>query len=77
MKTLDVRTIDGPPFSAIDRELGALASDDEPDDELRLIADFEPVPLYEVLEQRGFEHDAEKQNDDEWHVLIRERSGDQ
>ena len=69
-RTLDVREIDGPPFREIMDALDAL----EPEDRLRLIADFEPVPLYSVLETRGFTHESEQRADDEWHVLIREET---
>lgn len=49
-RELDVREIDGEPFSDIVSSLADL-----PDGEtLRLLVDFEPVPLYDVLEQRGF-----------------------
>lgn len=66
-RTLDVRTIDGPPFQKIVDALESL----EENDQLRLIAAFEPVPLYDVLEGRGFSHESEQRGDDEWHVLIR------
>lgn len=69
MKRLDVRTIEGPPFSVIDRELSEL----DRDDELCLIADFEPEPLYDVLEDRGFEYAPEERDDGEWHVQIKRR----
>ncbi|MCU4743116.1 DUF2249 domain-containing protein [Natronoglomus mannanivorans] len=72
---LDVRTIDGPPFGDIMSALGSL----DDDGQLRLVAGFEPKPLYEVLEARGFTYETEcrertdEDNDDddeEWHVLI-------
>ncbi|WP_255194615.1 DUF2249 domain-containing protein [Natronobeatus ordinarius] len=64
---MDIRTIDGPPFQDTTDALDAL----EEDDHLRLIASLEPVPLYSVLEGRGFSHESERRGDDEWHVLIR------
>ncbi|WP_280587823.1 DUF2249 domain-containing protein [Halorubrum sp. Boch-26] len=63
---LDVRERDDPPFPAISDALDELA----PDDRLRLVNDFEPVPLYDVLSDRGFEHETERVADDEWHVTI-------
>lgn len=66
MKTLDVRTIDEPPFSTIDAELESLA----PGDDLLLISEFEPQPLYAVLDQRGFKFESEQLDDGEWHVRI-------
>ena len=67
-RTLDVREIEGPPFQDI---MDALESVED-GQRLRLIAGFEPVPLYNVLETRGFTHESEQRTEDEWHVLIRE-----
>ncbi|ELZ16433.1 hypothetical protein C477_15415 [Haloterrigena salina JCM 13891] len=53
---LDVREIDGPPFDDIAAALEELPADGR----LHLIAPFEPEPLYEVLETRGFEHEIER-----------------
>lgn len=65
-RTLDVRDIDGEPFGTIVEAL-----DDLPEDgRLRLVNSFEPVPLYTVLEQRGFTHETEQVADDEWLVRI-------
>ena len=62
---LDVRELDEPPFPAISDALDDLG----PDEALRLVNDFEPVPLYDVLADRGYDHDTERV-DDEWHVTI-------
>lgn len=64
-RTIDVREIDGPPFGAIDDALGDLG----PDERLRLVSDFEPEPLYDVLEERGFAYEAERA-DGTWRVTI-------
>lgn len=64
--TLDVREIDGPPFGKITAALDSL----EAEERLRLIAGFEPVPLYEVLEERGLSFETERSGENEWHVLI-------
>jgi uncharacterized protein (DUF2249 family) len=40
----------------------------EPGGTLVIIAPFEPVPLYAVLEARGFSHETEKVAADEWVV---------
>ncbi|MFW5958475.1 MAG: DUF2249 domain-containing protein [Natronomonas sp.] len=66
-RTLDVRPMDAPPFPAIEDELERL----EPGATLRLINDFEPSPLYDVLEQRGFVFSTTNPAPDEWHVRIR------
>lgn len=63
---LDAREIDGPPFSPI---MDALEELDE-GETLTLINAFEPRPLYEVVESRGFAYATEQVADDEWHVEI-------
>ena len=62
---LDVREVDGEPFEDIMEALDRLGEDER----LRLVAPFEPEPLYEVLAQRGFDHET-AQVDEEWHVDI-------
>ncbi|MFC6770711.1 DUF2249 domain-containing protein, partial [Halorubrum pallidum] len=64
---LDVRDRDGPPFPVIDEALDDLGADET----LRLVNDFEPAPLYDVLSDRGFHHETERVDDDEWRVAIR------
>ncbi|WP_394739084.1 DUF2249 domain-containing protein [Natronococcus roseus] len=64
--TLDVREIDGPPFGRISDTLDAL----EASERLRLIAGFEPVPLYGMLDERGLSFETERSGENEWHVLI-------
>ena len=54
--TVDIREIDGPPFDDIMAALNELESNER----LRLIAPFEPQPLYGVLEQRGFSYESEE-----------------
>jgi uncharacterized protein (DUF2249 family) len=65
-RRLDVRTIDGEPFG----DIVAALSDLGPEETLLLINSFEPVPLYDVLEQRGFVYESTRVDDDEWHVRI-------
>lgn len=65
-RELDVRDIEGEPFSDIMAALDALPEDGT----LVLINSFEPEPLYNVLAQRGFEHETTRQAADEWHVSI-------
>lgn len=64
---LDIRSIDGPPFAAIDERLDAL----DPGDEFLLINGFEPRPLYDVLDRRDLEYMTERHGDGEWHVTVR------
>ncbi|WP_435079680.1 DUF2249 domain-containing protein [Halococcus sp. AFM35] len=63
---LDVRTIDGEPFSDI---IAALERLDE-NETLVLVNSFEPEPLYNVLEQRGYIYETIHAEDDEWRVSI-------
>ncbi|MFQ3293824.1 MAG: hypothetical protein ACI8VE_000890 [Natrialbaceae archaeon] len=63
---LDLRKIDGEPFGII---MDAL--DDLPGDEsLLLINSFEPEPLYNVLQQRGFEYETSNPNAEEWYIMV-------
>jgi uncharacterized protein (DUF2249 family) len=65
-RCLDVREIDGEPFGHI---MGAL--DDLPSDErLVLYNEFEPVPLYDVLDSRGFTHETTQPSEDEYRIVI-------
>lgn len=63
---LDVREIDGEPFGDIMSALEDLSSGET----LVLINSFEPKPLYGVLEERGFEHEADNPAPDEWRIEI-------
>lgn len=65
-RRLDTREIEGEPFGAIVNELEQLDSGER----FLLINSFEPVPLYDVLEERGFEADAQAVAEDEWHVVV-------
>lgn len=63
---LDVRAIDGEPFSEIMAALDELNEDET----LVLINSFEPEPLYAVLARQGYVHETERAGDDEWRVSI-------
>lgn len=63
---LDAREVDGAPFDDIVAELDALGEGET----LLLVNSFEPEPLYDVLEERGFDYDAEQVAPDEWRVHI-------
>lgn len=62
---LDVREVDGEPFGDIMDALDGLGDGER----LRLVAPFEPEPLYNVLDGRGFTHET-AQADEVWHVDI-------
>lgn len=68
-RKLDARDIDGEPFDDIVDALGDLGDGDA----LVLVNSFEPEPLYAVLDDRGFDHEAEQVADDEWRVEITPR----
>lgn len=64
---LDVREAlskGGEPFSRIMAAIAALGDDQV----LHLRAPFEPVPLFSVLEKRGFGHSVEQHAADDWSV---------
>jgi uncharacterized protein (DUF2249 family) len=66
---LDVRPIlraGGEPFSVIMEAVKGLASGQA----LRLIATFEPVPLFGVLGRKGFDHAAREIGGGDWEVLF-------
>lgn len=65
-RELDVREVDGEPFSDIMAALDALPEDET----LVLINSFEPEPLYSVLDRRGFAYETSRDSDDTWHVEI-------
>ena len=67
--TLDVRDIlksGGEPFSDIMRTVESLA----PNQGLRLLAIFKPVPLFSVLGQRGFSHTEREIGGGDWEVIF-------
>lgn len=56
-----------PPMAAIMQAVGRLA----PGQPLRLLAPFEPAPLYQFLGARGFTHEATQRADGVWVVIFR------
>ena len=74
MASLDVRptlAAGGEPFDEIMRAIAALA----PGEDLELIAPFEPMPLYDVLARRGFEHVARPLGDGAGFAVTFRRAG--
>ncbi|WP_435349320.1 DUF2249 domain-containing protein [Haloarchaeobius sp. HRN-SO-5] len=65
-RVLDVREVEGEPFGHIVDALSALGDGER----LVLVNSFEPVPLYSVLDRRGFDHETTRVDEDEWHVEI-------
>lgn len=67
--TLDVREElrrGGEPLPRIMETVRQLA----PGQALRLLATFEPLPLYAVLGRKGFDHQAMRHNVEDWEVLF-------
>lgn len=67
---VDVRPIlraGGEPFGEIMRAVAGL----RPGQGLRLLATFEPVPLFNVLGRKGFSHEAREIEGGDWEVLFR------
>lgn len=67
--TLDVRPelrAGGEPFARIMQAMADLA----PGQSLRLLATFEPVPLYAVLGRQGFAHTAIHHGEQDWEILF-------
>lgn len=68
-KTLDVRPIlrnGGEPFHAIMEAVQSLA----PGEGLRLLATFQPAPLFKVMASRGFSHEVREIGGGDWEVLF-------
>lgn len=66
---LDVRPIlrsGGEPFSVIMQAVDGLSAGQA----LRLLATFEPVPLYTVLGKKGFDHAARRIGGGDWEILF-------
>jgi len=63
---LDVRDVDGEPFGVIVSALDELTDDET----LLLVNSFEPEPLYDVLEDRGFTYEATNPEQGLWHIKI-------
>ena len=67
---LDVRALvarQRPPLPAIQQAIAQL----DPDQSLRLITPFEPVPLYEFMQARGFTHETSEKGPGEWVVVFK------
>lgn len=46
----------------------------EPGQALRLIAPFEPLPLFDLLAERGFTPESRERDDGAWEILFRPTS---
>jgi len=73
MARIDARPIiagGGEPFETIMAAVADLAADEE----LVVLAPFEPVPLEGVLSSQGFAYDAAEIGDGDWQVTFRRPS---
>lgn len=59
------------PFARITAAVARLM----PNQDLLLIAPFEPVPLFHILAQQGFNHNARQNATGDWEVLFTRRGG--
>jgi len=65
-KVIDVRGIQGNFFQGIRKQ----AMQTPEGSGLEIIQSFEPIPLYEVMEDLGYEHKTEKKDEAEFHALF-------
>lgn len=65
-KTIDVKGIQGNFFQGLKKQAENVPAGGG----LEVIQNFDPLPLYEVMEGLGFEHFTEKKNDTEYHAYF-------
>ena len=65
-KRIDVRGAQGNFFPGLKMQAMKLAAGEG----MEVVQSFEPVPLYEVMEDLGFEHHTDKVNDAEFHAYF-------
>jgi len=72
--SLDVRPILDAGREPLGEIMDRLGNLNAPGDQLRLVAPFEPVPLYRVAEGEGFRHETVAQDDGTYVVTFTRRS---
>ena len=65
-RKIDVRGIQGNFFQGIKKQAEKLPAGSG----LEIIQSFDPIPLYEVMEDLGFEHYTEQKGDAEFHAYF-------
>ena len=65
-KTVDVRGIQGNFFEGLKKQAKGLSVGQG----LEVVQSFDPIPLYEVLEDLGYEHHTEQTSDTEFHAYF-------
>lgn len=63
-KTVDVRGVVGNFFPGLKKQAMQIPAGEG----MTVIQSFEPIPLYEVMEQLGYEREVEKKSDNEYYV---------
>lgn len=74
LRTLDVRPIlkaGGEPFAEIMKATAAL----EDGQGLRLLATFNPVPLYAIMEGKGYSHQERQIEGGDWEIILMPDAG--
>ncbi|HUZ89724.1 MAG TPA: DUF2249 domain-containing protein [Candidatus Acidoferrales bacterium] len=74
MTTLDVRPIMAAgeePFDAIMKAVAGLGADDD----FELLAPLDPIPLYQVLESKGFGHVTDALGGGDFRVVFHREGG--
>ncbi len=65
-KTIDVRGVQGNFFPGLKNQATSIAVGDG----IEIVQSFDPIPLYEVMEELGFEHYTEQKGDAEFHAYF-------
>ena len=65
-KTVDVRGIQGNFFQGLKKQAMGLSVGQG----LEVVQSFDPIPLYEVMEDLGYEHHTEQTGDTEFHAYF-------
>ena len=65
-KTIDVRGVQGNFFPGLKKQAISLVAGEG----LEIVQSFDPIPLYEVMEELGFEHYTEQKGDAEFHAYF-------
>ena len=65
-KTVDVRGIQGNFFLGLKKQAMGLSAGQG----LEVVQSFDPIPLYEVMEDLGYEHHTEQTGDTEFHAYF-------
>ncbi|QLD91055.1 DUF2249 domain-containing protein [Natronomonas salina] len=65
-RTLDVRSLESPPYDAVVAALGDLG----PGETVEIVAGAAPVPLYDALDRNGWIYESVRVAPDVWRVRV-------